>query len=640
MQDIAIESLRSLSGRLIGLGLMHSLWISLCAASAVVMGFQLRPYLSHQSRYRILVTALLLVAAAPIFVTTLDRACASRGLGTALTTAVITVRAGTGESDESSRPRGRETDATGVMTSSTRSSRFRSILSAGFTESIDAVLWLQPFLVAAWGAGVLACAMALLVGTIAVGRMCREGRSAEERIRIRAKELARRAGLKTPPRVIVHPRACEPFLCGLVTPVILLPEAWLAGCQRDLLDAILAHELAHARRRDHLVNLAQRLVEIALFFSPAVHWLSRSLRRQREFCADALAVRLTGEPAALAAALESVARIRLSSPRSLLSDSALGGQTISLLPRIQELLGMMPPRPRPRFWPIAAIPAAGIIAMIAAASGLSHGQPAASTAKKGTLPNATATAPLDAPRLASSDRQISYEVRHAKLLTDPWRELMKDRLKLVQQEADVSVWIVEKQSLVSLLNHAQTSAGGNVLQAPKVTTFENDHATIFNENKLQYVAQVEKVETSRGMGFRPIVKDIGIGWRVDVVGSFLPDGTNVSVDVRDSNLMAMHALTRKERFGDQEVVGTYQVPSMIEHRCRVAYAVPDESSLVISLGLQINETPIFAGVTEVAGKLFETMGISRHEPARSATCEHLVVITPRRIVPEPDGTRF
>ena len=84
MQDIAIESLRSLSGRLIGLGLMHSLWISLCAASAVALGFQLRPYLSHQSCYRILVTALLLVAAAPILVTALERACASRGLGTAL----------------------------------------------------------------------------------------------------------------------------------------------------------------------------------------------------------------------------------------------------------------------------------------------------------------------------------------------------------------------------------------------------------------------------------------------------------------------------------------------------------------------------------------------------------------------------
>ena len=84
MQAIAIESLQSLSARLIGLGILHGLWISLCAASAVALRFQLRPNLSHQARHRILVIALLLVAAAPIVVTPLHRAFASRRCGNAL----------------------------------------------------------------------------------------------------------------------------------------------------------------------------------------------------------------------------------------------------------------------------------------------------------------------------------------------------------------------------------------------------------------------------------------------------------------------------------------------------------------------------------------------------------------------------
>ena len=214
-----------------------------------------------------------------------ERALASRRLETASTTAVISIDGRAGKSDESPRPDVRQNDNIGVLTSRARSSRFRSILSAGLTESIYAVHWLQPYLLVAWGAGVLTSVFALAVGTIAVQRMCREGQATEERIRQRVQQMALRAGFKTPPRVIVHPQACEPFLCGFMTPVIVLPEAWLAGCKRDLLDAILAHELAHALRRDHLVNLAQRLVEIALFFSPAVHWLSRSLRRQRESCA-------------------------------------------------------------------------------------------------------------------------------------------------------------------------------------------------------------------------------------------------------------------------------------------------------------------------------------------------------------------
>ena len=111
--------------------------------------------------------------------------------------------------------------------------------------------------------------------------------------------------------MLVHPLLNEPCLCGLLRAAILLPEQWLSCGDGRLVEAILAHELAHARRHDHLVNLAQRLVEVVLFFSPAVHWLSQSLRRQREYCADALAVRMTRDPLALAGALEWVARLRL-----------------------------------------------------------------------------------------------------------------------------------------------------------------------------------------------------------------------------------------------------------------------------------------------------------------------------------------
>jgi hypothetical protein len=306
---------------------------------------------------------------------------------------------------------------------------------------------------------------------------------------------------------------------------------------------------------------------------------------------------------------------------------------------------MTPSRARAHVWPFAALPMAGLMALVVAASGLSQGRPAAGTTDKSPPPNATASAPLIPPRQSSidaivavspySDRQISYEVRYVRLSTEPWRELLKDRLKLVQQEADVSAWIIDKKSLADLVKCAQSESFANDNPAPKITSFENVHVTIFDEYKQSYVSRVEKVETSRVKGFRPIIKEINVGWRLDVAGSFMPDGTNVSVDVRDSNLMAMHALTRKERFGDQEVVGTYQVPSMIEHRCRVACVVPDESSLIVSLGLQINEKSNFAGVTEVASKLLGSMGFSVHK-ATSGTCERLVLITPRKIVLESE----
>ena len=64
----------------------------------------------------------------------------------------------------------------------------------------------------------------------------------------------------------------------------------------DLLEALLAHELAHVRRHDYLVNLLQFAAEILLFFHPTVWWLSRRIRIERERIADDMAAALIGQP--------------------------------------------------------------------------------------------------------------------------------------------------------------------------------------------------------------------------------------------------------------------------------------------------------------------------------------------------------
>jgi beta-lactamase regulating signal transducer with metallopeptidase domain len=626
MQAIAIESLQGLIGRLIGLGLMHGLWISVCTASAVALWFQIRPRLLHQSRHRILVIAFLLVAAAPIVVTGLHRAIASRRMSNAMTSSMITVLVRAGELDES-RPHSGEKTVTAVMTGSPTSSRLRAILSAALAESVDVVHRLQPFLVVAWTAGVFACTGVVTLGTIAVHRMCCEGRPAEERIRRRANQLARFAGLKTPPRVIVHPRACEPFLCGLLPPVILLPEAWLAGCRRDLLDAILAHELAHARRRDHLVNVAQRLVEIALFFSPAVHWLSRSLRRQREFCADAFAVQLTGNPAALAAALESVARIRLSSPASVAPGAALGGQTISLLPRIQELLGMMPSRPRPHVWPLAALPAAGLMALVVAASGLSQDQPAATTAGPPAeknkydavrqLPTESALShasehkdPLIGSTQAASDRQISYKVRGFDRNTEERFDAFKDRLKPVKHGPNVRAWIVDQKALDELIEYLGQEHSRQFLDAPKVAAFEEKTVTI----------------TMRA-GDRAMRRYV-TGSVVKVTGLILSGCTKLTVGVRLLPLEEIAGPERKKQTIDINFSDAAILTNVADDGLRrVTCEIPDGSSLVISLSLEQRKD-----------RAAEMSGWAQNQTVPPAK-DRLFLITPKSIVLEGEQER-
>ena len=63
-----------------------------------------------------------------------------------------------------------------------------------------------------------------------------------------------------------------PTVIGFLTPVVLLPASALAGLTPQQIEALLAHELAHIRRHDYLVNLLQTLVETVLFYHPAVWW--------------------------------------------------------------------------------------------------------------------------------------------------------------------------------------------------------------------------------------------------------------------------------------------------------------------------------------------------------------------------------
>jgi len=101
---------------------------------------------------------------------------------------------------------------------------------------------------------------------------------------------------------------------GFLWPAIILPASLLSGTTPESLRAIIAHELAHIRRRDYLVNLGQMLVETLLFFNPAVWWVSRQVRVEREACCDAEAARLIGDEIEYADVLASYAESQSNTP--------------------------------------------------------------------------------------------------------------------------------------------------------------------------------------------------------------------------------------------------------------------------------------------------------------------------------------
>jgi hypothetical protein len=361
-----------------------------------------------------------------------------------------------------------------------------------------------------------------------------------------------------------------------------------------------------------------------------------------------LAVRVTRDPLTLAKALESVALLRLLSPATRPAGTSLGGQTTSLLPRIEELIGMKPSRPRSYLWPFVAVPAAGLIALVASAAGQAQDRPPSFSIQKQAGP-APATRqdnlpPFEArslPILADPaisdralDRQICFDVRFVSLDAEPWREKLADRLELVKQEADVSAWIIDETALKDLIDSFQAETTSNVRRAPKVTAFQNSTVTIVNNDKQHYVAAVERIPNPETPAFRPIVKDIDVGVRMQMKGSLKPRGIQFTLDLEDKSLLAMHTLHRKDRFGETIVAAQYQIPTPLERRCQISREIPQDFSVVISLGVHERRGKS-SNAVEAASGLLELVGLPP-VPARSVTCERLVIITPREIVLPPD----
>jgi len=155
------------------------------------------------------------------------------------------------------------------------------------------VVWL-PWL---WVFGAPLSFMLTTAGLLGAERLRRQSRPLEDdRITEMCRQLA--TALKISRRVGVGlcDRIAAPILVGVLRPMILLPAAVLAGWSPEQLEMVLLHELAHVRRYDNLVNLAQRIVESALFFHPMVWIVSGWVRREREHCCDELVVARTHRP--------------------------------------------------------------------------------------------------------------------------------------------------------------------------------------------------------------------------------------------------------------------------------------------------------------------------------------------------------
>jgi len=151
-------------------------------------------------------------------------------------------------------------------------------------------------------------------------------------------EARRSVGLARRVQIVVTDKLTSPAVVGVLVPTLVLPLSLTTALTPEQIRFVLLHELAHIRRGDYLANLFQLFAEALLFFNPAVWWISRQMRIEREACCDRLAVELSGAPADYARTLLCVAENVLSAAPAAAPAFGDKREPSSLADRVKRML--------------------------------------------------------------------------------------------------------------------------------------------------------------------------------------------------------------------------------------------------------------------------------------------------------------
>lgn len=201
------------------------------------------------------------------------------------------------------------------------------LLSAGMESAL-------PFVVVLWALGVALLSVRAFLGWIGAHRLVRLDTSqVSQSLQDILHKLMNSLEVRQAVQVLRSARVKVPTVVGWLKPVILLPVAVINRLPEDQLEMIIAHELGHIRRYDYLLNLLQVVIETLFFYHPAVRWMSRQVRQEREHCCDDLVIANCNQPVLYARALANLEIMR-DEPVPAFAMAATGGDLIHRLHRI------------------------------------------------------------------------------------------------------------------------------------------------------------------------------------------------------------------------------------------------------------------------------------------------------------------
>ena len=258
--------------RLMGMSLLHFLWQGLAIAAAAFVATSMVRRAS--AKYVVAVAMLAVMVAAP-----------------ALTFIILT------RQQESTRAIADVANAADlppaeIMAAAAPAKQIFDLKFAGTRNpSSIYLLWF----VEAWFVGVVLLSLRPAAGFFLIERLrFKKGAPVVGALGDRCLALQQQLGLNRVVRYCESLQLQAPAVVGWFRPMILLPVSALTGLTAQQLEAVIAHELAHVKRLDAFVNLFQIAAETLLFYHPAVWWVSKRIRAERENCCDDVAISICG----------------------------------------------------------------------------------------------------------------------------------------------------------------------------------------------------------------------------------------------------------------------------------------------------------------------------------------------------------
>lgn len=163
-------------------------------------------------------------------------------------------------------------------------------------STLPEITW-QAVVFVLWLVGVLVISVLLIQRMWFVRRLIARSESAANRLAEILNQCVRQVGIGRKIELRLSHNVSSPAVCGLFKPVILIPETLLGKLSQDRLKAVLIHELAHIKRGDLWVNLAQTILQVIYFYNPLVWLVNVLVRRVREQAVDEMVLVALGAEA-------------------------------------------------------------------------------------------------------------------------------------------------------------------------------------------------------------------------------------------------------------------------------------------------------------------------------------------------------